>query len=206
MRLNLIKLIVLANFILVAACGGDDNSPPINEPDFTDPSQSGGVPSNVGNDNIINGISFNWPDEFTVADGQETNQWNFDSNDVQPGRTISTSDNTMLCSDSFEAGGSFSISTVNAQVVSANVGDIISVESTSADGFSGQEVLLSISDSNGDFTRIARHYYLPKDRLNNTTGHSAVFRHSCTSTAANYAQNEAVLRSILNSVIFSFTP
>ena len=206
MRLISIKIFVLVNFILVTACGGGGSSEPIVDPNSGDPNpvdSQGGAASNT----LVNGVQFSWPGDFNVIAGEAVFNFDLDTYDYQSGRVIANASDSIRCSDGIEIGGSFDVDTVNAQVVSSYEGQIISVNAISTDLYSGQEVILSyVSDADVDLNSIARHYYIGSDRFDGRPGDSAVFYFRCNTLTSEYAQNEVVIRSILDSVEFTYSP
>ncbi len=214
MRFILRKLIVPASFILVTACGGSGGDDPVVDPNPVDPNpveETGNISEQevvTEPNNAVTSIDFFWPADFSVIDGEERITFAFDTYEYQRGRIIASSDDTVRCTDGFElAEEVLDVDTINAQIVSSYGGQVISVDDISTDVYRGQEVILSdIFDSNADITTIARHYYLSSDRLNANPGDSAVFYLRCNTSTNNYAQNEGIMRSVLESVEFTFSP
>ena len=215
--MRLLRTMVLLNVMLVVGCGGSgggggggdgsaDEIDSVSEGLPTEEIDPEPVVMVAQPSTRVSGITYSWPEDFTVIEGDESFSLEEITTDFQRGRLIANPDDTVRCTDGVQLGPNLDQATVDAQVVSNYDGRIISVDDISISGFFGQEVLLAGTSSSGeDTTSIARHYYVTSDRLNLETDNAAVFFISCSAITNNFSPDESIMRSILDSLQFTFS-
>jgi len=204
------KVSILFYCLVLVACGGSsgtDNGDGLPEVDTGDEGARGDGLDVQTPGQAISAMNFSWPPEFSERSGRDSFIVDPDNYDFQRGAILANSDNSIVCSTAAEIGSDLSLSTVNAQVVSGYDGTIVSVNDISVGGISGQEAILSNTNSDGvDIIDIAHHYFIPAALVALDTDDAAVFYFRCSSIASDYSQNEAIMRSILSSINFTSSP
>ena len=196
--------------ILLVACGGGSEEGV--SPDNAGADQgnnSGGPPDgpfpvSEPTNNLISGWRLNLPNGITRVSGEGNVVFSSDTYEYQLGAEYANEDRSILCFMGSElAPSSVTFDTATAQINASYGGRIVSVEPKTLNGFQGQEAVLSTTTNGGEpVTQIRRYYYIPADRNILQSGDVAIYYNGCDTFTSAFAQNESVMRSLLDSFRF----